>query len=136
MVFVASEKALLLESATTWQSTNPPRASPESRIAMRLLRETRRVLEYLSKGRCSQSCVYGIDKTIKRCWYLQLPEYVGPVDRMIKIFYQMRRAEITRRNEIVYIRAQIPVLLLYSTHQAQPKDAVAHGTTHRVQSDH
>jgi hypothetical protein len=60
---VDSERELLLMPgrATFSQSTTPPRAPYVSRIAIRLLRDTRRVLEYLEKGRTRSRSACGYD---------------------------------------------------------------------------
>jgi hypothetical protein len=63
---VAPEAELLLGVVTTGQSTTPPRALYVSRIEIRLLRDTRRVLEYLSEGECGQPSVYDIGEKTKR----------------------------------------------------------------------
>lgn len=82
--FVASELAPP-GTLTTWQSKTFPRVSHDSQIEMRLLRDTRRVLEYLSKEECGQPCVYDMFKMMKHRWALQLPEYVSSVEQVIQI---------------------------------------------------
>jgi hypothetical protein len=79
--------------ASTWQSMTTPRASDASRIEMRLLRDTRRVLEYLSIRGCGQPCVYNMYETTKCRWALQLPEYISAVEQAIQIrkMYRMTR---------------------------------------------
>jgi hypothetical protein len=52
---------------------------------MRLLRDARRVLEYLSKCGRGQPCVYNMHETMKRRWALQLPEYISAVEQVIQI---------------------------------------------------
>jgi hypothetical protein len=62
---VAPEAELLLGVVTTGQSTTPPRALYVSRIEIRLLRDTRRVLEYLSELKAnaiSQVCTIKVRK--------------------------------------------------------------------------
>lgn len=56
MSVVASERVPPLLNVANWQST-ALRALYVSRIEMRLLRDTRRVLEYLPKKGFSQPCV-------------------------------------------------------------------------------
>ena len=51
---------------------------------MRLLRDKSRVLEYLSKRGYDQAwpmCII----CMKRRWCLQLPEYIGSVEKVIQI---------------------------------------------------
>ena len=57
---------LLLQLVTTWQSATAPRASYESWIKIRLLRDTRRVLECLPNSGCSQPCMYDLEEMTKR----------------------------------------------------------------------
>ena len=62
----ASERVAAAGTVTTSQSITPPRASYVSRIEMRLLSDTRSVLEYLSKRRCGQPSVCMHDEMMKR----------------------------------------------------------------------
>ena len=52
---------------------------------MRLLKNTSKVLEYLSRRGCGQPCVYDMYKTTKRRRALQLPEYISSVEQVIQI---------------------------------------------------
>lgn len=49
MSIVSSERAVLLGNVPAGVRTTPPQATDALRIEIRLLRDTRRVLEYLSK---------------------------------------------------------------------------------------
>jgi hypothetical protein len=66
MFGVDPERALLLKRDIAWQSTTAPRDSFVLRIEMRLLRDARRVLEYLPKDGCGQPRVYDMDETTRR----------------------------------------------------------------------
>jgi len=63
---VGPEAEPLLGVVTTGQSTTPSWTLYVSRIEIRLLRDTRRVLEYLSEGECGQPSVDDIGEKIKR----------------------------------------------------------------------
>lgn len=63
---VAPEAEPRLGVVATGQSTTPPRVLYMSRIELRLLRDTRRVLECLSEGECRQPSVYDIGEKMKR----------------------------------------------------------------------
>ena len=63
---VTSGWALLLRCGSISQSTNALRASHFSRVEIRLLRDTRRELEYLPEGVDGQLCVYDMDETTRR----------------------------------------------------------------------
>jgi hypothetical protein len=63
---VAPEAEPRLWVVVTGQSTTPPRVLYVSRIEIRLLRDTRRVLEYLSEGECGQPSVYDTGEKMKR----------------------------------------------------------------------
>jgi hypothetical protein len=78
-------------------------------------------LECLPKGGCRQPRVQGIDERIKRKWSLQLPEYISAVEHVIQIINLCQIVRVTRI--CGYIRAHVPVHLLYSTRHAQPKKA-------------
>ena len=54
-------------------------------MEMRLLRDTRRVLEYLPNGGYGQSCVYDVDETTKCGRSLQLLDYINAVEQVIWI---------------------------------------------------
>ena len=81
---VPSEQAKS-ETATTWRSMTTPRVSFMSRVEIRLLRDTSKVLEYLSRHGCGQPCVYDVYEMMKRGRALQLPEYISSVEQVIQI---------------------------------------------------
>jgi hypothetical protein len=88
-------------------------------IEMRLLRDTRRVLEHLSERGRGQPSVYDMYETMKRRWALQLPEYISAVEQV----FQIKHYRMTRvcTNKLEYIRAQIEYLALCSTRQSRLK---------------
>lgn len=79
---MVSERPLQLGHAP---SSTPPRALHVSRIEIRLLRDTKRLLEYLSeKDGCSQPCVLRVCDKMNSL-SLQFPEYVGAAGDLYKI---------------------------------------------------
>ena len=62
---VASGWAVLLRCGSIWKSPTAPWAPYFSRVEIRLLRDTRRELEYLPKGGRGQPFVYVSNETTK-----------------------------------------------------------------------